>query len=200
MGKNVFTTHEASMASGRSASAATQSLNHLVKEGLIAKIHRGVWAYGSEPVSQLSVIPYLFPGHRAYVSFISALHLYGIIEQIPQVTTLASTAHSRTIRTTVGVFYVHRISPSFFTGFDWYKGSGSFLIAGPEKALVDSLYISAYKNKQFGHFPELNFPSAFSFKKVNAWIAKIPSKTARIYVNKRLKEISKSSFPRQKAK
>lgn len=188
--KQVFTTRELSSVSGKSPSAVTQSLNNLVKDGIVVKIYRGVWAEkGAGPISPYDVIPYLFSSSRAYVSFISALHLYGIIEQIPQVTTLATTSHARVIRTAAGVFYTHRITPSFFAGFGWYKGDGDFLIAEPEKALADSLYISAYKKKMFGHFPELHFPPLFSFKKVRAWAKKIPSQKARVHVNKKLAEI-----------
>ncbi len=189
LNKRIFTTREISLMSNKSLSTTTQSLNHLVKEGAIIKIYRGVWAQESEELIPYDVIPYLFPRHRAYVSFISALHLYGIIEQIPQVTTLASTTHAGTIRTNVGVFQVHRISPLFFSGFGWYKGSGTFLIAEPEKALVDSLYLSAYKSKRYSHFPELRFPRSFSFKKVKSWISKIPSKKVRLYATKRLVHI-----------
>jgi len=39
----------------------------------------------------------------------------------------------------MGTFSVHQIAPSLFNGFDWYTGGGNFLIAEPEKALVDSL-------------------------------------------------------------
>jgi len=190
LGHRVFTTHELSSASGRSLSVVTQSLNNLVKEGAVVKIRRGVWAEeGPEAISPYTVIPYLFPAHRAYVSFISALHMHGIVEQIPQVMTLASTAHAGIIKTAIGIFYVHHINPSFFCGFGWYKGSGSFLIAEPEKALVDSLYLSAYKGKRFNHFPELYFSKTFSFKKVKEWIKKIPSQNVREYVGKRLKDI-----------
>ena len=168
----------------------TQALNNLVRESAIIKIYRGLWAQeGPGPLSPYDVIQHLFPGERTYVSFISALHLHGIIEQIPQVITLASTAHARIIRTKTGVFYVHHISPLFFAGFGWYKESGNFLIAEPEKALVDSLYISAYKKKRFGHFPELRFPESFSFRKVKIWVDRIPSQKARVYVKKRLKSI-----------
>src|SRR3989338_7731222 len=81
----VFTTHELASVSGKSLSAVTQALNYLETQGLIFKISRGVWAEeGNESLSPYRVIPFLFPRHRAYVSFISALHLYGIIEQIPQ--------------------------------------------------------------------------------------------------------------------
>ncbi|MFA4981859.1 MAG: hypothetical protein WC592_05250 [Candidatus Omnitrophota bacterium] len=189
VGNRVFTTREAALISGKSLSGATQSLNNLASEGIIIKIRRGIWAPESETISVYDVVPHLFPKHRAYVSFISALHLHGIIEQIPHVITLASTAHAAAIRTNLGVFQVHHISPLFFAGFGWYRGSGSFLIAEPEKALVDSLYLSAYKRKRFGYFPELYFPETFSFKKAKAWADKIPSQKARTHAVKRLEEL-----------
>lgn len=192
--KQVFTTHEISSASGKSLSTTTQSLNNLVREGVIVKIYRGVWAEeGTSSISPYAVIPYLFPRHRAYVSFITALHLHGIIEQIPQVTTLASTIHARTIRTNFGTFDVHRIAPSFFDGFGWYKGGGNFLVAEPEKALVDSLYLSAYKKRQFSYFPELRFPKIFNFKKAKAWVDRIQSRITRAYVKKKLEDIMKKA-------
>lgn len=182
------------MSSGKSLSVVTQSLNNLVQSGVLAKLCRGVWMKeGNEAVSPYTIIPYLFPRHRAYVSFITALHIHGIIEQIPQVVTLASTDHSRIIRTKVGVFHTHHIAPSFFAGFEWYKGASSFLIAEPEKALVDSLYLSAYKKKRFGHFPELHFSRSFSFKLAREWSDKINSPAARVYVKKKLEAIRRSS-------
>jgi len=187
MGRPVFTTHELTVLSGKSPSTVVQSLNHLVKQGLLMKIYRGVWAEpGPRAVSPFEIIPYLFPRQRVYVSFISALHLHGIVEQIPQVITLASTAHTSVHRTKAGVFSVHQIAPSLFDGFDWYKGNGHFLVAEPEKALIDSLYLSSRKKKQFGSFPELHFPPEFSFKKVAQWVRHIPEKKIRLYVLERI--------------
>ncbi len=193
LNKKIFTTRELSVMSGKSLSAVTQSLNILLRDGIIFKIYRGIWAQETGALGPYDIIPYLFAKDRAYVSFISALHLYGIIEQIPQVTTIASTAHARTISTKIGVFRVHRISPLFFAGFNWYKGGGNFLIAEPEKALVDSLYLSAYKKKHYGHFPELYFPKTFSNKKVYEWVSKIPSQKVRSHVTKKLKAIIKTT-------
>lgn len=186
----VFTTSALSSFSGKSLSTTTQALNFLQREGVVFKVYRGIWAEVSkERLSAYSVIPFLLPGHRAYVSFISALHLYGIVEQIPQVITLASTAHTKIIQTKIGAFSVHRIAPSFFDGFIWYKETGNFLIAKPEKALVDSLYLSARKKKQFSYFPELYFPKSFSFKKAKEWVKKIPNSKISSCVQKRLDTI-----------
>lgn len=193
MGRPVFTTHEIVVVSGKSRSTVVQSLNHRVRQGLLMKIYRGVWAEsGGRAISPFEVIPSLFPRWRVYVSFISALHLHGLVEQIPQVITLASTAHTSTLCTRVGVFSVHQIAPTFFGGFDWYKGEGHFLIAEPEKALVDSLYLSSRKKKQFGSFPELDFPAKFSFKKALLWTERIREKNIRTFVQGRLEVIEVS--------
>jgi len=186
----VFTTHELAAVSGRSLSSVAQALNALERDGLVFKLYRGIWAdSGNEELSPNAVIPYLFPRHRAYISFVSALHIYGIIEQIPQVITLASTIHTRVIRTKIGVFALHRISPLFFDGFGWYKGAGSFLIAEPEKALVDSLYLSACRKKQFGYFPELRFPKGFNFNRAREWAGRIPNSKIRSYAKERLESM-----------
>jgi predicted transcriptional regulator of viral defense system len=179
----VFTSHEIVLLSGKSASAVTQALNHLAKQGVIVKAYRGIWAEaGNSKVSQYALIPFLPGAHRQYVSFVSALHLHGIIEQIPQVITLASTSHTRTVRTKLGAFVIHQIAPEFFKGFNWYRDEGSFLIAEPEKALVDCLYLSGHKKRQFGHFPELHLPVGFSLKKAKAWAEVIPYAKARANV------------------
>lgn len=190
----IFTTAELSAFSGKSLSTTVQALNYLQKQGAVLKVYRGIWAQVTDkPLSPYSIIPFLFPRHRAYVSFISALHLYDIIEQIPQVITLASTSHSRIIVTKLGTFSVHQIAPPFFAGFDWYKNSGDFLIAEPEKALVDCLYLSACKKKQFSYFPELHFPQSFSFKKAKEWIKKIPNSRARTFASKKLIRIQEQA-------
>jgi predicted transcriptional regulator of viral defense system len=190
--RQVFTTREAAACSGGSLSNTIQALNHLVKERVAIKIARGVWGLdmGGGRLSQYSLIPFLLPRSRAYVSFVSALHLHGIIEQIPQAVTLASTEHTKTLRTKLGVFYIHKIAASFFKGFHWYKGEGNFLIAEPEKALVDCLYLSARKKKQFGYFPELSFPKDFSFRKARRWVREIPDKRLRASVLGKLEALT----------
>ena len=185
----IFTTHELVSLSGKSSSAVTQALNYLVKQGLLIKVYRGVWVEVDQKISPYSVAPFLKPKSRVYVSFLSALHLYGIVEQIPQVITLASTAHSASLRTALGVFHLHRITPDFFAGFDWYRGEGNFLIAEPEKALVDCLYLSAHKKRQYGFFPELRLKRTLNFTKVNDWVKRIPSPRIRLAVKKKLEGI-----------
>lgn len=190
LNRPVFTTQEIAALSKKSVSNVTQSLNILREQGIIIKVYRGIWAEVKDGyLSPYSVAPFLIPGHRVYISFISALHLYGIIEQIPQVVTAATTVHSKKIRTGISTFLFHKISPEFFKGFNWYKGSGSFLIAEPEKALIDCLYLSTRKKQQYAYFPELHFSSSFSFKKAEGWVKGIPDIKIRSHVEEALKKI-----------
>lgn len=192
--RTVFTTFELSAVSGKSLSAVVQGLNNLVKAGLVIKVYRGIWAEaGNERLSPYAVIPCLLGSQRAYVSFISALHLHNIVEQIPQVITLATISHARLIQTKLGVFSLHQLSPELFNGFGWYKTTGGFLIAEPEKALVDSLYLSTRKKKQYGNFPELHLPGSFSFKKVKQWAMRIPDSKIRVCVLKKIDNLRKKS-------
>ena len=192
IGRPIFTTFELAAVSGKSLSAVTQALNYLESQGIIFKIYRGVWGEtGSDRISPYAVIPFLLPSSRAYVSFISALHLYGVIEQIPQMITAATTSHTKIIKTRLGNYSFHRIDPWFFDGFIWYKGTENFLIAEPEKALVDSLYLSSRKKKQFGYFPELYFPESFSFKKTQEWVKRIPNDKIKTFVRNKLDRIKK---------
>lgn len=192
----IFTTHELSSSSGKSTSVVTQSLNYLESQGIVFRVYRGIWAQsGDERLMPCGVIPFLFPRQRAYISFISALHMHGIVEQIPQTISVAATSHTKMIRTKLGTFSVHQIAPSFFKGFDWYKDNGSFLIAEPEKALIDCLYLSSRKKKYFAHFPELYFPKSFSFRKARLWANSITNSNIRANVIKKLEacvKISKS--------
>ena len=188
--RQVFTTREISDMSGKNMSAVTQALNYLSRHNIVKKLYRGIWVEVTDKlISPYMLISHLFRTKRVYVSFLSALHLHGIIKQIPQTITLASTLHSRKIETTICTFAVHQLSPGFFSGFDWYKENEKFLIAEPEKALADCLYLFTRKKKQYGYFPELNFHNHFSIKKTREWINKIPDKKAGLHAGEKFEEL-----------
>ena len=193
LARPVFTTAEVQAIRGGSLSSIVQSLSALARQGVVARIRRGLWALkmgtAAENSFPYALLPYIVPAGRGYVSFTSALHLHGIIGQIPQAVTVASPTHTRTVHTSMGTFFIHRIAPSFFKGYDWYRGTGSFLIAEPEKALVDCLYISTRRNKRFAYFPEMDFPRSFSPARARAWARQIPYSHIRVNVLKKLSEI-----------
>ena len=184
-----FTTRDLARISGKSLSTVTQGLNSLCHHDAIIKISRGIWAERSaQSLSAFDLVPFLMPDRQAYVSFVSALHLHGMIEQIPQSISLATTAHTRTIRTSIAAFSLHRIAPEFFMGFDWYKSTGSFLIASPEKALLDCWYLSGRKSRNFAYFPELQVPKDFDYAKARQWAKRIPDPRLRAHVMGKLED------------
>ncbi|MBD3320518.1 MAG: hypothetical protein GF350_05405 [Chitinivibrionales bacterium] len=186
LGSRVFTTRDIAAISGKSVSTVVQGLKHLQQQGVVVKLYRGIWAErGKEPISPLSLLPSLPGGHRTYVSFTTALHIHGMIEQIPRDITCATLAHSRLIRSAVAVFSLHTISPDFFFGFDWYKQTGEFLIASPEKAILDCFYCAGRKNRNFGYLPELSIPDKFDINKARSWTERIHDSRLRKHVQNR---------------
>jgi len=81
--------------------------------------------------------------------------------------------------TPLGDYSFHRIDPRFFTGFDWYRGDQSFLIAHPEKALIDTLDIATRKGRRFGSLPELELTGEFRISRARSWIQAISDERIR---------------------
>jgi predicted transcriptional regulator of viral defense system len=186
----VFTTGEIARLMQTATSVATRVLGTMAGRGEITHAARGGWYQPRDPRFTVYVlVHYLSGANRAYVSLLSALHLHGMIEQIPQVVYAATTGHTKVRTTPAGTFSFHRITPGLFGGFDWYRGGREFLIATPEKALVDALYLSSRKGRAFGHFPELEFGRTFSFRRARWWARRIPSGPIRDHVVARLDEL-----------
>lgn len=193
----MFTSREITTLSGVSLAATSRALERMESRGQIRRVRRGLWCIPRDPrFSPFALVHFLAGSHQAYVSLLSALHLHGQIEQIPQVVYAATTGHGRLVRTPVGAYSFHRIHPEFFTGFDWYGGKRDFLVATPEKALVDALYLSSRKGKRFRFFPEMDLGKSFSMRKAVLWARRIRSARIQNYVLTNLRRLSKTKDQR----
>ena len=95
-GRTAFTTRQIAALRGSSLSATSQALARMEQLNLVKKVTRGVWCTPDDlKFSPYSLVPLLAGGHRAYVSLISALHLHGLIEQIPLVIFAVTTGPTR---------------------------------------------------------------------------------------------------------
>lgn len=187
----IFSTREIASLSGGSLSVTSRLLQQMERKGLAKNVVRGLWCVPSDPrFTPFALVHYLRQDNRAYVSFLSALHLHGLIEQIPQVVYAATTGHTRFFRTPVGAFSFHRITPTLFGGFDWYGDQRAFLVATSEKALIDSLYLSSRKGKRFRFFPEVELPKGFSVTHAKKWAELIRDPIIRRYVQGRLGQLT----------
>jgi predicted transcriptional regulator of viral defense system len=193
----VFTTREIAALRKGSLSATSQALRRMQREGLLVRAARGVWCNPSDArFTPFLLVMFLTGGHAAYVSFFSALHLHGMIEQIPRTVYAATTAHTSRQETPVGTYSFHRIDPRFFAGFDWYGERQDFLVATPEKALVDCLYLSSRRAKRFGTFPEIERGRRFSDRRAREWVRRIPDSRIRAHVSGKLESLEWVSGPR----
>jgi predicted transcriptional regulator of viral defense system len=186
----VFTTAEAAKASRISVDQASRDLGKLAKRQLIVRVVPGVWAATTDPrYAPYAVVPALIrltaPGARGYVSLLSALSLHGMIQQVPGSIHVVVSRRVRPVRRTpVGTYRFYMMSPQLVDGYLPYE-TGTFEIATQEKALFDTLYLSARRGTRFLHLPELALPSAFSVSKLVAWIEKIPYPPLRLAVRHR---------------
>ena len=95
--------------------------------------------------------------------------MHGVISQISSRIQVASTGHSRELKSVVGDFEFLQLNPKYFNcGIEWTTHQHPYAMACPEKALLDCLYISSKKGKRFRHFSELdlNYLNPSKFKKI----------------------------------
>jgi predicted transcriptional regulator of viral defense system len=183
LGVPVIKTADGAAALAQSAFAASKTLSRLAESGLIAQVRKGLWSI--EP----SVDPYRLAGHitaplSAYLSLQTALHLRGMIEQIPTVIYVVSLARTQDVVTSAGTFSVHHVAPELFGGFE--ETDNGVRMATAEKALFDLAYLSAARPRLFAGVPELEIAGAFRWKELRRWRDRIPSARRRALVTGRL--------------
>ncbi len=179
LGLPVIETREASARLGVTPKTASKILNTLGKAGLIQQLRQGLWAL-TPPISSDVVPPYLTAPFPAYISFWSALARHGMIEQIPRQVFVASLDRTKTIRTTVGTYSIHRLAPEVFDGYEGTAETGYLAI--PEKALFDAVYLRAPRGGSGLRLPELELPAGFDERKLENWVAAVKRPRLRTLV------------------
>ncbi|HRG49221.1 MAG TPA: hypothetical protein PLX69_17680 [Leptospiraceae bacterium] len=164
----IFTTRDFSLQTGISSSSAARLLARIADEKEVIRMTRGLWTFAKEnEVHPFSLTPYLLGNEHGYISLLTALHIHGILSQIPTRTQVVTTAHSRVVKTKLGVFEFFQMKPEMMLdGVVWSDTKLPFRMATPEKALLDVLYLSTRKGKRFSSLPELDLKESGFKKKV----------------------------------
>ena len=151
----IFTTREYANYNGISMPAASRRLTRMFGKKLLTRVTKGIWANASHPhFHPLACVPYLLGKEQGYVSFLTALHLHGLISQIPKTTQIATTGRGRTLESPVGRYEFFQIKPELMKqGAKWSETHLPYLVATAEKALIDTLYLSTRKNRRFARLP-----------------------------------------------
>ena len=186
----IFTTNSYARSNGLELSAAAKQLNRLYKKHSIEKITRGIWANVNHPYfSPLAAVPYLLGKEQGYISFLTALHFYGIISQIPSKIQIATTGHHRKLKSSIGFFeFIHLTPYMMREDVKWSNSKSKYLIASPEKALLDTLYISTRKGKRFSSLPELDLEN-LNMKRFKYLKNNIKSKEIKTAIEEYMREI-----------
>jgi len=179
----IFTTRDYAIQTGISNSAAARLLMHITPEKEVIRVTRGLWVYAKEnEVHPFSITPYLLGNEHGYISLLTALHIHGILFQIPTRTQVVTTAHSRVVKTKLGVFEFFQMKPEMMLdGVVWSDTKLPFRIATPEKALLDVFYLSTRKGKRFSSLPELDLQESGFKRKVFLRLLKNQNFSVPIY-------------------
>lgn len=113
------------------------------KNGYIEPLKRGLYVF-TEHKQDIKPEEFSFLLYEpSYLSLEYALHQYGFIPEMVAVFTAVTTRPTRTTQNQFGRFYYRTIAPHLFFGYDARETAhGKYLVAHPEKALLDYFYLN----------------------------------------------------------
>lgn len=174
-GITLFTTKEFGEIAGLSQGSAWAALARYVKKGLIESPKRGLFYFADNPPHEFLLANKLYI--PSYVSFETALSYYSLIPEVVYSITSATTKITREFIHQGKNFKYLKIKRAAYTG---YFKKEDYLIADPEKALVDYLYFVALGKKKLNE--RLN-TSKLDIDKAKEY--------TRLFVNKKLNQLIK---------
>ncbi|MFH1280555.1 MAG: hypothetical protein ABII08_03000 [Candidatus Beckwithbacteria bacterium] len=118
----------------QNTNTAYKAIQRLTNKNIIQPITHGKYMTTELKPSKFSIANFIYT--PSYISLESALSHYGILPQFPFTITSITTKKTTTIQNQTTYQYSH-ISSKFYWGFQSHQ---SFIIASPEKALIDLIY------------------------------------------------------------
>jgi len=119
-------------------------LSRWVKTGKIYQLRRGLYSI-APPYQRKQPHPFLVANRlqkASYVSLQSALSFYGLIPEVVNITTSVSTGRPERLETPLGTYEFRHIKTELLFGYQMAElGEQSALVATPEKALLDLIYL-----------------------------------------------------------
>lgn len=161
-------------------------ISRLNKDGYIKKIKNGLYAFPNK--KELIIQEHLaFKIYEpSYISLEWALHYYGLIPEMVYNITSISTKATRKFKNDFGIFIYRKIKKELFWGYKKEEKNGQiFLIAEPEKSLLDYIYFNSFKIKNNADIEELRLNYAL-IRKLN--LKKLKD-YAVLFKDKKIKDI-----------
>lgn len=146
------------------------TLHRLVARGLLKKIDKGLFARAEVPTDPFQLANFL--RRPSYVSLESALNLHGILVQTPRMVTSATTGRPVHLNAVGREFVYRHLNRRLWFGFE---RNGTFLVATPEKAFLDWLYLAA-RGERPSLLDDLRW-RRLNLRQLDRWTAEIPSRS-----------------------
>lgn len=125
---------------GVSAVAASFLLYRYAKQKLIIRLKRGLYTISDKDINDLCLANKLY--EPSYISLEFALSFHGVIPETVYEITSITTKSTRRFTAIGKTFSYRRIKQEAFTGYSLLRHhDAAFLMADPEKALVDCVYL-----------------------------------------------------------
>ena len=162
----IFTTRQFAALCDVRVDAASRTLARLAGATGLTRVTRGLWCQPGHPrFSPYAAVPFLLSNEHGYVSFLSAMHVHGLVSQIPGSFQVATTGHSRELTSSIGRFEFMQIKPQMMTaGIESSATEPAYGIATAEKALLDTLYIATRRGNRFASLPEVDLTAVDRMK------------------------------------
>lgn len=148
-----FTRHDLAL---RSISMYDAQLSLWLKEGLLVRAKRGLYVFtdAREELTAEEISALLY--EPSYISLESALSFYGFIPEMVHAQTAITTKATRTFSNSFGHFMYRSVKPELFFGYIPKETKhGKFLLAEPEKAILDYFYLHPDAGDTPGKLEEL---------------------------------------------
>lgn len=143
----IFTPLDIRRLLGVSKVAATFLLHRYTKRGLVLRLKRGLYSLSDVKAHDLYLANKLY--EPSYVSLEFALSYHRIIPETVYGITSVTTKTTQEFTALGKVFTYRRIKKEAFTGYVTARQGGfTFLIAEPEKAFVDLIYLRIINRKK----------------------------------------------------
>jgi predicted transcriptional regulator of viral defense system len=141
-----------------------QTVKRLEEENILTKIERGKYLKTNSNYEKFEIAQFIY--NPSYISFETALSYYGLINQLPFEITSATPKKGVEKEFEGQLYSYQHMQKELYIGF---KKEEEYLIALPEKAIFDQIYISIAGNKSENIIKEIEKDS-FDIDKVLQYI------------------------------
>ncbi len=149
------------------------ALFRLSREKKILRLRRNVYILPEKITETEKIANQIYSS--SYLSFESALSLWGILSQIPYISSFATPNKTKKIRLAEKRIEYRRLQKKLFFGY--FLQDGLYLVR-PEKALLDAFYLASLGRLKM-NFRELDYVK-IKKNKFLSWLKKYPPRTKKL--------------------